>query len=125
MKVSGIKPATSWLLAIYTDQQANEQMPMPEIVIFNYYFCDDAGFLSTDDGVLHGNYGMKDQVATLRWVQENIAAFGGNPKDVTISGCSAGGASVWMHMISPMSRSKSNTLNLLMIAFCFKQHEHG
>lgn len=54
--------------------------------------------------MLPGNYGMKDQVATLRWVKENIAAFGGNADSVTIAGYSVGGASVWLHMISPMSR---------------------
>ena len=57
---------------------------------------------------MHGNYGMKDQVAALRWVQQNIAAFGGNPKDVTIAGCSVGGASIWLHMVSPMSKGESH-----------------
>ena len=73
------------------------------------------GFLSTEDDVMHGNYGMKDQVATLRWVQQNIAAFGGNPKDVTIAGCSAGGASVWLHMVSPMSRGKYSILDIPVV----------
>jgi Carboxylesterase type B len=73
------------------------------MINFQYFVT---GFLCTDDGVLHGNYGMKDQVATLRWVQQNIAAFGGNPKDVTIAGCSAGATSVWLHMVSPMSRGE-------------------
>ena len=95
---------------------------MPEIIC---YLCYDSGFLSTDDGILHGNYGMKDQVAALQWVQQNIAAFGGNPKDVTIAGCSAGGASVWLHMVSPMSRGKSHTLNSLMVLLYFEQHERG
>jgi carboxylesterase type B len=63
-----------------------------------------AGFLSTGDDVLPGNYGMKDQVATLQWVKENIAAFGGNPDSVTIAGYSAGSISVMLHMVSPMSR---------------------
>lgn len=40
----------------------------------------------------------------LRWVRRNIAAFGGNPNSVTISGCSVGGLSVWLHMVSPMSK---------------------
>ncbi|CAB3245209.1 unnamed protein product [Arctia plantaginis] len=38
--------------------------------------------------------GMKDQLALLKWIQQNIAAFGGNPKDVTIAGYSAGSISV-------------------------------
>lgn len=62
------------------------------------------GFLSTGDDVLPGNYGMKDQVATLLWVKQNIAAFGGNPESVTIAGYSAGSISVMLHMVSPMSQ---------------------
>ncbi len=48
-----------------------------------------------------GNYGMMDLAATLRWVQRNIAAFGGDPKNVTISGDSAGAAMVAMLTGSP------------------------
>lgn len=51
-----------------------------------------------------GNSGLKDQVAALRWVRDNIAAFGGNPSSVTIFGSKAGGASVHYHMLSPASR---------------------
>lgn len=61
------------------------------------------GFLSTGDELAPGNNGFKDQVAALRWVQRNIAGFGGDPTCVTISGCSAGASSVMLHMISPMS----------------------
>jgi len=50
-----------------------------------------------------GNNGLKDQVAALRWVRNNIASFGGNPDSVTIAGSSAGGASVHYHMLSPLS----------------------
>ncbi|XP_068084828.1 juvenile hormone esterase [Anabrus simplex] len=62
------------------------------------------GFLSTEDEVVPGNAGMKDQVLALRWIQQNIAAFGGDPDQVTIFGQSAGGDSVHYHMLSPMSK---------------------
>jgi hypothetical protein len=66
----------------------------------SYHF---AGFLSTGDSAAPGNAGLKDQVAALKWVQNNIAALGGNPNSVTIFGQSAGGACVHLHMMSPLS----------------------
>ncbi|MCC2975669.1 carboxylesterase family protein [Sphingomonas sp. PL-96] len=57
-----------------------------------------------EDQGLVGNYGYMDQVAALKWVQRNIAKFGGDPKQVTIIGESAGGMSVNTLVTSPMAQ---------------------
>lgn len=72
-------------------------------VSFNYRL-GAAGFLALGHPEAVGNAGMKDQVLALRWVQDNIAAFGGDPDQVTIFGESAGAVSVGLHTLSDQSK---------------------
>lgn len=62
------------------------------------------GFLSTENDLITGNFGLKDQTEALRWVKRNIERFGGDPSRVTIFGESAGAASVHFQMLTPKSK---------------------
>ncbi|XP_047475479.1 juvenile hormone esterase-like isoform X2 [Penaeus chinensis] len=74
------------------------------VLVVMQYRLGTLGFMSTEDMVMPGNFGMKDQVMALRWVQDNIHNFGGDAARVTIFGESAGGASVHLHVLSPKSK---------------------
>ncbi|XP_076231555.1 esterase E4-like [Calliopsis andreniformis] len=75
------------------------------VLITINYRLGALGFISTGDSAAPGNLGLKDQVAAFRWIQRNIAAFGGDPNSVTLCGDSAGSFSIILHMVSPMSKN--------------------
>jgi para-nitrobenzyl esterase len=89
--------------SVIYDGQALAEMTNTVVVSINYRL-GPLGFLAHPAlGEGSGNYGLLDQQAALRWVQDNIARFGGNPSNVTIFGESAGSASVCLHLVSPQS----------------------
>ncbi|XP_022610069.1 fatty acyl-CoA hydrolase precursor, medium chain-like [Seriola dumerili] len=73
------------------------------VVVLIQYRLGLLGFLSTGDEHMSGNFGMLDQVEALRWIQQHIHNFGGDPDLVTIFGESAGGVSVSLLLLSPLS----------------------
>lgn len=67
------------------------------------FFAHPALAAEAKDGVV-GNYWLSDLIASLQWVRRNIAKFGGDPDNVTILGCSAGGSAVNALTASPVPR---------------------
>nr|ARM65400.1 putative antennal esterase CXE29 [Ectropis obliqua] len=88
------------------------------LVTINYRL-DAIGFLCLDTEDVPGNAGLKDQVAALRWVKENIKKFGGDDENITIFGESSGGASTAYHMLSPMSKGLfKRAISMSGVPFC-------
>ncbi|PPQ63222.1 hypothetical protein CVT24_005682 [Panaeolus cyanescens] len=88
----------NWPFDHWVDQSPNV------VVVSVYYRLSSFGFLATpalrNPAIADLNAGFLDQIEALRWVKQNIAKFGGDPKKVTINGESAGGASVELHIVA-------------------------
>ncbi|EDO25969.1 predicted protein, partial [Nematostella vectensis] len=74
------------------------------IVVTMNYRLGLLGFLHVAGTDVTGNYAMYDQILALKWVQQHIGCFGGDPSQVTLFGQSAGGASVLLLTLSPLSK---------------------
>ena len=72
------------------------------------YRLGPLGFFSMGNEEVPGNAGMRDQALALSWIRDHIVNFGGDPNSVTIFGESAGGVSVALHLISPLSHGLFN-----------------
>jgi len=85
---------------------------VPTVVVTINYRLGLLGFFShpaiNSEGHLWGNYGILDQQAALRWVQRNIAAFGGDPNKVALGGQSAGAVDTGANQISPYASGLFN-----------------
>uniref|UniRef100_A0A1I7ZX14 Carboxylic ester hydrolase n=1 Tax=Steinernema glaseri TaxID=37863 RepID=A0A1I7ZX14_9BILA len=89
---------------VYGYEKISENFVSRDVVFVTFnYRLGPFGFLSTGDEVLPGNAGLWDQILALQFVKEVIADFGGNPKNVTIFGESAGAAAVSALTLSPHS----------------------
>jgi len=82
--------------------------PTGVIIVTMNYRLNIFGFLASSEltaaSGTSGNYGILDQQAALRWVRDNVAAFGGDPARVTLGGQSSGGTSIFALLASPASR---------------------
>lgn len=74
------------------------------LMVSTNYRLSILGFMNANSPEAPGNVGLLDQLEVLRWVQRNIASFGGDPERVTLFGQSAGSVSTHAHIMSPMSQ---------------------
>ncbi|XP_070551708.1 acetylcholinesterase-like [Ptychodera flava] len=107
---SGSLPVMVWIHGggfLWGSGSSYDSLPLSAIgnviVVTINYRLGALGFFLTGDEHATGNYGLLDQIAALQWVQDNIAAFGGDVNKVTIFGESAGAISVDLLLFSPLA----------------------
>jgi len=92
----------------YDGQSYIESAPRPVVVVTANYRLGRLGFLAhaglTAEEGTSGNYALMDQQAALRWVRDNISAFGGDPENVTLFGESAGAQDAFLLLMAPESK---------------------
>lgn len=87
------------------DEYQPEYLMEREVVLVTInYRLGVFGFLAVETEDIPGNAAMKDQTLALKWIQNNIHLFGGDPTKVTLAGLSAGAHAATAHMLSPMSQ---------------------
>ncbi|XP_020293908.1 esterase E4-like [Pseudomyrmex gracilis] len=87
-----------------TEKRPDYLIAKDVILVSINYRLGALGFLNLGHEVASGNQGLKDQVAALRWIKENIEVFGGDSNNITIFGVSAGGASAHLLTLSPLAK---------------------
>ncbi|KPM05549.1 Acetylcholinesterase-like protein [Sarcoptes scabiei] len=90
--------------SLVNDMETISTMMDAVMVSFNYRLGPLGYFYSEKIEEIKGNQGFWDQATALKWVNENIRYFGGDPKRITIAGLSAGSWSVSLHILSPITR---------------------
>ena len=89
----------------YYEGDVNDRVVSRGIILVSFnYRLGPLGFFSTGDESAPGNYGLWDQLQGLKFVNEIVSSFGGNPKRITVFGGSAGGASVSWLSYSPLAQ---------------------
>ncbi|KAM5262703.1 carboxylesterase 4A [Ctenodactylus gundi] len=98
-------PGGAFLVGSASTYDGSELAAREQVVlVILQYRLGILGFLSTGDSQARGNWALLDQLAALRWVQENIEAFGGDPDSVTVFGQSAGAMCISGLMVSPLAQ---------------------
>lgn len=98
----------SFMLGGYIGAGPGKLLERDIVLVEMQYRVGPLGFMCLPDDEIAGNMGLLDQALALKWVQDHISSFGGDPNRVTIQGESAGAASVTYHMLSPISQPLFN-----------------